>query len=148
MWDSGPHGGEYEVLESSGIQRRVVTVKLTDISEVRSACITMIHSLPPSSGRWFIHRHDNGGSTHLFNISQRNYTALHPSRLWASHVPQSSELEFPRRCWFCSQIVRSTLQYNKHVLVSPCRDSSATQWPDTVIPPSYTALAVKHLLGR
>jgi hypothetical protein len=45
-------------------------LKLTDVSEVRTAAI-------------IIHRPDDIGSTHLRNVCQlqRDYTALHPRRL-------------------------------------------------------------------
>jgi hypothetical protein len=46
-------------LQSSGLQRRVVSLELTDVSEVRTASCIMIH------------RPDDGGSTHLCNVGPR-----------------------------------------------------------------------------
>jgi hypothetical protein len=66
MWDLRFSRRRVLSLESSGMYSRVVTLKLTDVSQVR-----------------LIHRPDDGGSTHLWNVGQlqRDYTALHPRRL-------------------------------------------------------------------
>jgi hypothetical protein len=63
-------------LESSGINRRVITLKFIDVSEVRT-----------SSN---IYRPDDEGITHLWNFGQlqRDCTALHHRRLnFTTYIP-------------------------------------------------------------
>jgi hypothetical protein len=58
-------------LKPTVIQRRVVSLKYTGISEVCTFSIIR-----------FIHHPDDGGSTHLLNVGlRRDYTALYPRRL-------------------------------------------------------------------
>jgi hypothetical protein len=61
--------------ESSGMKHRVVTLKLTDVSEVRTASIIRT-----------THRRVDGSSTYLWNVGQlqREYKTLHPRILKTS----------------------------------------------------------------